>query len=119
MWSRAGIGKERIAQRLGTTVRNVENCYPYELGYTDEESLAMVADVAFQMAVSGEHPTMTKFWLEVKGGWVPGMSAPGLGGKKPLQIIIDPSVAVEGEYEEVGEMPEDLDSELEDSSSID
>lgn len=109
MWTRAGIGKERIAHRLGVSVSQLENSYPFELGYTDEESLAIVADVAFQMAVSGRHPQMTKFWLEVKGGWMPGNLTGGDGGKKPLQIVVDPSVIEEAEFTEVTEASEQQD----------
>ena len=103
MWTRAGIGKERIAARLGVTVPTLEQHYPFELGYTDEESLAIVADVAFQMASSGKSPQMTKFWLETKGGWQAGFMSAGGPVRKPLEIIVDPEVVAEGEFEEVEE----------------
>jgi len=103
MWTRAGIGKERVAKRLGIPVSTLENTFPFELGFSNEEGLAIVADVAYQMAVSGQNAVMTKFWLETKGGWQAGFM--GMAGKEqtPLQIILDPSVVVEGNFEEVEE----------------
>ncbi len=98
-WTRAGIGKERIANRLGCTVNQLEKTYPFELGYTDDTSLAIVADIAYQMASSGNHPTMTKWWLEVKGGWVAGGQGVGVNERKPLQILLDQDEILEGEYE--------------------
>ena len=103
MWTRAGIGPERIARRLGITIRDLEKNYPFELGFTDEESLAVVADVAYQMATSGSHPTMTKFWLETRGGWQSGFQAHLGSQAKPLQIIVDPAAAIDAEFEEVEE----------------
>jgi len=100
MWTRAGIGPERICKRLGVTMNQLENSFPFELGYTEEESLAVVADVAYQMAVSGSYPTMTRFWLESRGGW--SNEAKKLTGtpQTPFQVLIDSSV-VEGEFTEV------------------
>ena len=100
MWTRAGIGPERIAARLGIPVDILRNNYPFELGFTDEESLAVVADTAYQMAICGKFPTMTRFWLEARGGWVPGRGMLAGQQAKPLQVIIDGDV-VEGEYEEM------------------
>lgn len=102
-WTRAGIGKERIAKRLGISLNQLETSFPYELGYTDETALAIVADVAYQMAISGNHPTMTKWWMEVRGGWVAGAASASGAEKKPLQILLDPSEVIEGVYEEMEE----------------
>lgn len=103
MWTRAGIGPERVARRLGITVKELERNYPFELGFTDEESLAVVADVAYQMAISGTSPVMTKFWLETRGGWQTGFQGHLGSQSQPLQIILDPASAIDGEYEEVAE----------------
>lgn len=99
-WQRAGIGPERIAKRVGVTKEVLENNFPFELGYTEEESLAVVADVAFQMATSGENASMTKFWLEARGGWRPGMGDVGAGQLEPLQLVLDGEVVKEEEEAE-------------------
>jgi hypothetical protein len=102
-WTRAGIGKERIAQRLGCSITDLERHYPFELGYTEDTALALVADVAFQMATSGQHPTMTKWWMEVRGGWLAGVNGNGAANHNPLQIVLDSDEVLEGDYETVGE----------------
>lgn len=100
-WTRAGIGAERIASRLGVTVETLKQAFPLELGYTDEASLAAVAEVAYEMAISGKHPSMTKFWLEARGGWAPGQMAVAGEQRKPLTILIDPEAVEEAEFTEV------------------
>jgi len=65
---RAFIGVKRISVLVGIPVKKLEAMYPFELGYTDDEELACVADIAYQMASSGRYPDMTKWWLKVKGG---------------------------------------------------
>lgn len=107
-WTKAGIGVERIARRLGTTVKTVENTYPFELGFTQEESLAVVADVAYKMATSGKYPTMTKFWLEARGGWQTGQTAIAGGAQKPFQVILDKD-AVDAEFEDI--TPKEIESD--------
>lgn len=66
---RAGIlDPERIAKHLRCSADDVSRCYPFELELTDEESLAAVADVAYDMATCGKFPHMTIFWLSRRGG---------------------------------------------------
>lgn len=66
---RAGIiDPERIGKIIQVSKKDIERCYPYELGVTDDEDLAIVANVAFDMAISGKFPHMTLFWLRQKGG---------------------------------------------------
>ena len=102
-WTRAGIGKERIANRIGITVNVLEKHYQFELGYTEDTAVAIVADVAYQMATSGKFPTMTKWWLEVRAGWVTGIDAIGSQNASPLQIMLDSSEVIDGEYDNVEE----------------
>lgn len=102
-WTRAGIGKERIAQRIGISVNQLEASYPYELGFTNDQAVAIVADVAYQMAVSGTQPTMTKWWLEVRAGWVTGQGVLAGAGQKPLTIMLDSDEVIEGDFEEMEE----------------
>lgn len=33
------------------------------------KALSKVSQTAYQMAVDGEHPQMTQFWLKTQGGW--------------------------------------------------
>ena len=87
---RAGIVDiERISRIVNISVRNLEANYPYELGYTNDEDLALVADTAFEMATSGKFPHMTQFWLKVKGGvaWrETETEAPSIGA--PIVIVM-------------------------------
>ena len=83
---RAGIETKAISNLLGISERELKDLYPYELGYTDAVDLATVADVAFNLAKSGEHPSMTKWWLTVKGGWLYMEGGPK---KEPFQILLD------------------------------
>jgi len=36
-----------------------------------DKRTARVAGVAYEMAVSGENPSMTTFWLKTQAGWSP------------------------------------------------
>lgn len=68
---RAGISsEERIAKICKITEKQLTNHYHYELGYTDDEDLAVVADVGFEMASCGKFPHMTIWWLKQKGSIV-------------------------------------------------
>lgn len=121
-WTRAGIAPERICKRLGCTKEQLVQAFPLELGYTDEEDLAMVAGTAFTMAISGENATMTKFWLEAKGGamWKGESSGQG-SGEGPLKIVMAegveqeelPNIVEDGEFTEV-----DDNETVDDSSSV-
>lgn len=89
---RAGVESKAIANLLGITDKKLKELYPYELGFTDAVELAQVADVALKMALSGEHPSMTKWWLTVKGGWMYLESGPK---KEPFQILLDQDIVDE------------------------
>lgn len=39
------------------------------------QSEAKVARTAYDMAISGKHPEMTKFWLRCRAGWKDGLTA--------------------------------------------
>lgn len=89
---RAGVRVEGIAHILNISEKNLKSCYPFELGTTDDMDLAVVADVAFNMAASGDHPSMTKWWLTVKGGW---LFQENPVPTNPFQIILDSEVVEE------------------------
>lgn len=59
-----GISDSRIWKELR---ENSEFSRRYEIAKADRN--ALVANTAFQMAVSGEHPTMTTFWLRTHCRW--------------------------------------------------
>ena len=66
---RAGIvDVDRISKLLQISKRDLERCYPFELELTNDEDLAVVANVAFEMAACGKFPHMTQWYLRQKGG---------------------------------------------------
>lgn len=86
-FKRAGITNIRISEILKISLEELEKSYPVELGFTDEEDLAVVADVAYAMASSGLDAGMTKWWLSVKGGWNPAAPPPPTDNA-PLMIVL-------------------------------
>lgn len=81
---------ERIARLIGKSVKDLERLYPVELGMTDDEDLAVVSDVAFQMAVCGRFPHMTQWWLRCRGGSVwQDKQAPETNGQSPIVVVIN------------------------------
>lgn len=88
-YKRAGCTDKFIADAVGLTLKQTKENYPFEMGMTDVDDLAVVANVAYNMATSGEHPNMTKWWLTVKGGW---MYAPAAPQTEPLKIVLDTDV---------------------------
>ena len=66
---RAGIvDLDRISKLTHIPRKDLERCYPYELELTNDEDLAVVANVAFEMAACGKFPHMTQWYLRQKGG---------------------------------------------------
>lgn len=87
---RAGIvDVDRISRIINVPKKAIEKFYTYELGYTDDEDLAVVADTAFDMATSGKFPHMTQFWLRVKGGsaWRDD-EPPAVASNAPIVIVM-------------------------------
>lgn len=95
---RAGISDiERVARIVGITKKQLEDNYQYELGYTDDEELAVIADVAYEMASSGKFPHMTMWWLRCKGGhqWQEKRQIE-LENSSPLVVIIKGENPIDG-----------------------
>lgn len=112
-FKRAGILNYRIAEIMRMTLDDLEKFYPVELGFTDEEDLAVIADVAYIMASSGQDSAMTKWWLSVKGGWNPN-TPPVPTDQSPLLIVLADGSEYEGqtiEDAEFSEVPSDPDSD--------
>lgn len=104
-FKRAGVLNQRIAEILRIRLEDLEKHYPVELGFTDEEDLAEIANVAYRMAVSGEDSSMTKWWLSVKGGWNPNVAPQG-PETQPLMIILADGAQIQGEVIEDAEFVE-------------
>lgn len=95
-FKRAGVLNHRIAEILRIPLATLEATYPVEIGFTDEEDLAIVADVAFDMAKSGLDASMTKWWLSVKGGWNPNTPPPQSDQSPLLIVLADGTELIEG-----------------------
>ncbi len=88
---RAGIiDVERISKIIRISKKDIETNYPYELGFTDDEELGIVASVAFDMAASGKFPHMTQYWLKVKGGakWRDNIDEVQQSSGSPIVIVL-------------------------------
>lgn len=64
-----GIPQVYIAQIVGTSRATLQRRCREELRVGTLIANARVAFVAFNLAVSGKHPKMTRFWLSKRGGW--------------------------------------------------
>lgn len=105
-FKRANVPNERIAEIIRVDLATLEKHYPFELEFTDEEDLAVIADVAYEMAKSGEDPGMTKWWLTVKGGWVYQEGGNIPQDHQPLLVVLADDYAeendtIEGEAERI------------------
>lgn len=54
--------------------------FRHELALGRQRQMAVVAAVAFRLAVSGDDPAMTRFWLRTRGGWRDGAGDARSGG---------------------------------------
>jgi len=66
-----GIDQHTIAKIMGISVQTLHKYYKKVLETGAEQRNAEVAGVAYAMAVSGESPSMTTFWLKTRAGWSP------------------------------------------------
>jgi hypothetical protein len=56
---------------MGISNATLTKYYSHNLLVGKEKRTARVAGVAYEMAVSGESPSMTTFWLKTQAGWSP------------------------------------------------
>jgi hypothetical protein len=102
---RAGIyDHDHIANLLGISVKKLRQNFPVELGLTDTEDLINVAEVAYQMAVSGKFPHMTQWWLKCRGGYVWRENETIVDeSEAPIKVIIGGKVeeVEEGEFSDI------------------
>ena len=66
-----GLDQHTIAKIMGISNATLTKYYAHNLTVGKEKRTARVAGVAYEMAVSGESPSMTTFWLKTQAGWSP------------------------------------------------
>ena len=66
-----GLDQHTIAKIMGISNATLNKYYSHNLLVGREKRTARVAGVAHEMAVSGESPSMTTFWLKTQAGWSP------------------------------------------------
>ena len=66
-----GLDQHTIAKVMGISNATLNKYYAHNLAVCKEKRTARVAGVAYEMAVSGESPSMTTFWLKTQAGWSP------------------------------------------------
>lgn len=64
-----GLRTEDIAAVVGVGKRTIERRLLEAVQRGRSRATAQVAQTAFRMAVSGETPAMTMFWLKCQGRW--------------------------------------------------
>jgi len=66
-----GLDQHTIAKVMGISNATLTKYFSHNLLVGKEKRTARVAGVAYEMAVSGESPSMTTFWLKTQAGWSP------------------------------------------------
>jgi len=66
-----GLDQHTIAKIMGVSIGTLVKYYKATLETARETRTAKVAGVAYEMAVSGQSPSMTTFWLKTQAGWTP------------------------------------------------
>ncbi len=66
-----GASPQAIARELGIPLSVLQEDYRTELDLGLEVANAKVAKVFFDLAVSGDHPSLTAKWMELRASWTP------------------------------------------------
>jgi hypothetical protein len=66
-----GLDQHTISKVMGISNATLTKYFEHNLLVGKEKRTARVAGVAYEMAVSGESPSMTTFWLKTQAGWSP------------------------------------------------
>jgi len=66
-----GLDQHTIAKVMGISNATLTKYFMHNLLVGKDKRTARVAGVAYEMAVSGENPSMTTFWLKTQAGWSP------------------------------------------------
>jgi len=65
-----GLKQEQTANIIGLrSTKTLRKHFRKELTLGGPEANAKVAQTAYQMAISGKHPSLTMFWLKTRAGW--------------------------------------------------
>ncbi len=65
-----GLKHEQIASIVGVrSTKTLRKHFRHELDTGGAEANAQVAQTLFQMAISGEQPAATIFWLKIRAAW--------------------------------------------------
>jgi hypothetical protein len=67
--ARRGLPQDLIAQLAGISEATLKRRCAEELHLGATIANLQIAIAAYEMAVSGDHPTMTRWWLQVRAGW--------------------------------------------------
>lgn len=86
-----GIPQEDIGRVLGISHVTLRKYYEPELDTAAIQANAKVAETCYAMAVSGQHPAATFFWLKTRAGWreVERIEHVGGDGEGPVKIIVE------------------------------
>ena len=66
-----GLDQHTIAKVMGISNATLTKYFMHKILVGKQKRTARVAGVAYEMAVSGESPSMTTFWLKTQAGWSP------------------------------------------------
>ena len=64
-----GIPQDDICKVVGISPKTLRLVFRDELDRAAIEATAKVAQTCYQMAISGQHPAATFFWLKTRAGW--------------------------------------------------
>lgn len=67
--ARLGINQHLIAKYMGMSKTTLQRHYKDIMSIVRVDNIAQVANVAFEMAVSGKNPSMTMFYLKTQAEW--------------------------------------------------
>ena len=87
-----GFTQEQIASCLGTAgidPKTMREHFAVELDTAANKANAAVANRAYQMAVAGNPPAATFFWLKCRAGWKD--LADGAGGGRTSRVVVVPA----------------------------
>ena len=64
-----GVSQDVIAELVGVSESTLKRNCKDELRQGAQMAYARIALAAYEMALSGEHPQMTRWWLQCRAGW--------------------------------------------------
>ena len=66
-----GLDQHTISKIMGVSNATLTKYFSHNLLVGRQKRTARVAGVAYEMAISGQSPSMTTFWLKTQAGWSP------------------------------------------------